>query len=108
MIKAVSAVLLASASVCLLSAEPQDPIVFRSDVSLVRVDAQVVDGGNRAITHLRAEDFVVREEGRTQPIRNFASEDMPLDVGAWRLASNAFPRSAHSFSIAPKVRREAF
>ncbi|MBZ5608231.1 MAG: VWA domain-containing protein [Acidobacteriia bacterium] len=80
MIKAVSAVLLASASVCLLSAEPQDPIVFRSDVSLVRVDAQVVDGGNRAITHLRAEDFVVREEGRTQPIRNFASEDMPLDV----------------------------
>ena len=39
-----------------------DDLVFRSDVSLVRVDAQVVDSGNRAITHLHAGDFVLREE----------------------------------------------
>jgi VWFA-related protein len=57
-----------------------DEVVFKSDVSLVRVDAQVVDGGNRAITGLRATDFVLREEGRVQPIRNFASENMPVDV----------------------------
>jgi VWFA-related protein len=57
-----------------------DTFVFRSDVSLVRVDAQVVDSGNRAITHLEAKDFVILEEGRPQPIRNFASEDMPVDV----------------------------
>lgn len=57
-----------------------DEVVFKSDVSLVRVDAQVVDSGNRAITGLRATDFVLREEGRVQPIRNFASENMPLDV----------------------------
>src|SRR4051812_17219033 len=55
-------------------------VVFRSDVSLFRVDAQVVDRGNRAITGLRADDFILREEGRVQQIRNFASEDMPLDV----------------------------
>ncbi len=54
--------------------------MFHSDVSLVRVDAQVVDSGNRAITHLRADDFVVREDGKPAPIRNFASEEMPLDV----------------------------
>jgi VWFA-related protein len=55
-------------------------VVFRSDVSLVRVDAQVLDRDNRAITGLHAEDFVLREEGRPQPIRNFASENMPIDV----------------------------
>lgn len=56
------------------------PVVFRSDVSLVRVDAQVVDRDHRAITGLRAEDFILREQGRPQEIRNFASEEMPVDV----------------------------
>jgi VWFA-related protein len=63
-----------------LSAASDPPAVFRSDVSLVRVDAQVVDRDNRAITGLRAEDFVLRDEGRPQPIRNFAREQMPVDV----------------------------
>jgi VWFA-related protein len=57
-----------------------DDAVFRSDVALVRVDAQVLDRSNRAITGLRAEDFVLRDEGQVQPIRNFASENMPVDV----------------------------
>jgi VWFA-related protein len=57
-----------------------DDVVFRSDVSLVRVDAQVVDSSNRAVIHLGMQDFVLREEGRPQPIRNFASEEMPVDV----------------------------
>jgi VWFA-related protein len=60
-------------------AADDDP-VFRSDVALVRVDVQVVGRDNRAITGLRAEDFVLREEGRPQQIRNFAREDMPVDV----------------------------
>lgn len=55
-------------------------VVFRSDVSLVRVDAQVLDRDGRAITGLRAEDFILREEGKSQAIRNFAQEDMPVDV----------------------------
>jgi VWFA-related protein len=44
------------------------------------VDAQVVDSSNRAITHLNVEDFVLHEDGRVVPIRNFASEEMPVDV----------------------------
>jgi VWFA-related protein len=64
-----------------LVAAPQDAdVVFHSDVSLVRVDAQVVDSSNRAITHLNAEDFVLRANGQVVPIRNFASENMPVDV----------------------------
>jgi VWFA-related protein len=64
----------------LLSAGPGDSVIFRSDVSLVRVDARVVDGGNHAITGLQAEDFVLREEGQPQPIRGFGSEDLPVDA----------------------------
>ena len=57
-----------------------DDITFRSDVSLVRVDAQVVDRSNRAITGLQKEDFVLLENGQLREIKNFASEDMPMDV----------------------------
>ncbi len=71
--------LLVFASATLAMAADGD-VVFRSDVSLVRVDAQVVDRDNRAITGLRMEDFVLREGGQKQEIRNFASEDMPVDV----------------------------
>src|SRR5262249_46682062 len=63
----------------LLSAQDTD-VVFRSDVSLVRVDAQVVDRDNRAITGLRVTDFILREDGRPQQIRNFASENLPVDI----------------------------
>ena len=57
-----------------------DEVVFRSDVSMIRVDVQALDRDNRAITGLRVEDFVLREEGRVVPIRNFAAENMPLDL----------------------------
>ncbi len=67
-------------AVPLVYAAEQEPVVFRSDVALVRVDAQVVDRDNRAITGLRAEDFLLYEQGEQRQIRNFASEDMPVDI----------------------------
>jgi VWFA-related protein len=76
----VAHVLLLALGGVLLVAAQGDDVVFRSDVSLVRVDAQVVDSSNRAITHLNVEDFVLREDGKVVPIRNFASENMPVDV----------------------------
>jgi VWFA-related protein len=57
-----------------------DDVVFHSDVSLARIDAQVVDSGNRSITHLHAGDFILREDGKVVPIRSFASDNMPVDV----------------------------
>ncbi len=63
-----------------MAAPGDDDLVFKSDVSLARVDAQVLDEGNRAVTHLRAEDFILREDGRVLPIKGFASENMPVDV----------------------------
>jgi VWFA-related protein len=59
---------------------PDAEVTFRSDVSLVRVDVQVLDRNNRFVPGLTAADFVLREEGRVIPIRNFGREEMPLDV----------------------------
>lgn len=56
------------------------PVVFRSDVALVRVDAQVLDSTNHAITSLRAQDFEIRDEGRVREVKNFVKENMPIDV----------------------------
>jgi len=75
-----AAYILLSISALAVAQQAADDVVFHSDVSLVRVDAQVVDASNRAIIHLHAGDFVLREDGRVVPIRNFAADNMPIDV----------------------------
>ena len=80
--------LLASTTLCLFLANAaqdnpklDDPkITFRSDVSLGRVDAQVVDADNRPIRGLRVQDFILRIDGKQQDIRDFQSEKMPVDL----------------------------
>jgi hypothetical protein len=47
-----------------------DDVVFKSDVALSRVDAQVVDRDGRAITGLQVRDFVLRVDDKIQPIKN--------------------------------------
>jgi VWFA-related protein len=71
---------LLSGALLSLAARADDPVVFRSDVSLVRVDAQVVDRGNRVITGLGPQDFLLREEGRPQPIQGVDNEKLPIDL----------------------------
>ncbi len=61
------------------SSASNETVVFRSDVGLVRVDAQVLDGGH-TLANLVAQDFILRDEGKVVEIRNFARENMPLDV----------------------------
>ncbi len=67
-------------TIVLGSLAADDPVVFKSDVAMTRVDAQVVDLTGRPISGLRAGDFVLRVDGKPQPIRNFATESMPIDV----------------------------
>jgi hypothetical protein len=62
------------------TARADDPVVFRSDVALVRVEAQVVDHSNRAIPGLGPQDFVLRESGRVQKIQSVDSENLPIDL----------------------------
>ncbi|HEY4360612.1 MAG TPA: VWA domain-containing protein [Bryobacteraceae bacterium] len=53
----------------------QDPATFRSDVALVRVDAEV-----RPADDLKQEDFLVTDGGKRQPILFFGHQETPLDV----------------------------
>lgn len=58
----------------------QDEVVFRSDTTLVRVDVQVLDRDNRAISRLEREAFALREQGQQRAIKNFVREEMPIDL----------------------------
>jgi VWFA-related protein len=66
----------------LAAQQPQDTVtadqpVFRADVSLVRIDAQVVYKG-QPVRGLTAEDFEVKLNGAAQPIDYFGRESEPL------------------------------
>lgn len=76
------ALLLASgmATPRMVGQETEAPVVFRSDVALARVDAQVSDRVGRPITTLTKDDFEIRERGTLREISSFSREDMPLDV----------------------------
>src|ERR1017187_6699397 len=71
--------------------------VFRTGVSLVRVDAQVTDG-TKGIDHLEKEDFMVRDNGAEQPILYCSQEDQAMDI---LLLFDS------SLSMAPAIRRVA-
>lgn len=76
---AILAVALAAAPAA-TAQEAQETFVFRSDVSLVRVDVLVSGPDRRSIPGLTAGDFRLFDNHHEQPIRSFAAEEMPLDV----------------------------
>jgi hypothetical protein len=54
--------------------------VFRSGVSLVRVDVEAIGTGGRVVTGLTKDDFRVSDEGTAQSLVNFSFEEEPLDL----------------------------
>ncbi len=71
---ALSALLLA------LPLQAQDDVVFRSSVSLVRVDAEVVDAAGAVVEGLTAKDFRILDDGQPRNIANFSFAEEPLDL----------------------------
>lgn len=61
-------------------AQEAEAPLFRAGVTLVRVDAQVVQNNGRAIATLSKDDFAVLDEGVAQTISYFGRENEPLDV----------------------------
>ncbi len=59
---------------------PQDDPVFRSGVSLVRVDAQATDSPGALLEGLTKDDFRVLDEGAPQTLVNFSFAQEPLDL----------------------------
>ena len=66
------------ALLAIAAAHAQDP-VFRTEIALVKVDAEVA-GKSGVIDGLRQEDFVVLDNGVRQSIRYFSQEEEPLDI----------------------------
>jgi Ca-activated chloride channel family protein len=61
-------------------ASAQDPVTFRTGVSLVHVDAEVLDQDGRILSGLHKEDFRVFDERKEQPVLQFAAEEQALDL----------------------------
>ncbi|MGA7238157.1 MAG: VWA domain-containing protein [Bryobacteraceae bacterium] len=66
----------------LLAVKPayaQEDPVFRTEISLVKVDAEVA-GKSGVVDGLSREDFVVLDNGQPQRVRYFSQEEEPLDI----------------------------
>jgi len=61
-------------------APAQDRAVFRTGVSLVHVDAEVVSRDGRILNGFVKDDFRVLDEGKPQTIVSFSAEEEPLDL----------------------------
>ena len=78
----------------------QAQLVFRSGVDLVHLGVTVVGKDGQPVSGLRAEDFVIQEEGREQGIAYFTRgldndlETMPLHLGVLFDASGSMDRDA--------------
>jgi hypothetical protein len=70
------ALILISAAVTFAQNDP----VFRSTVSLVRVDVQAIDAGGHVVSGLTKDDFRVLDEGNAQALVNFSFDEEPLDL----------------------------
>lgn len=54
---------------------------FKTNVELINVTATVVDERGRFVPGLRAQDFVVLEDGRPQAVQQFEAERVPVSLG---------------------------
>jgi len=84
--------------------------VVRVETQLVTVPAVVTDRNGRPLTGLRAENFLIFEDGKTQRLANFATTEAPFeiallldtsgstreDLGLIRTAANAFINALRS------------
>src|SRR5262249_14710923 len=57
----------------------QPPIVFKTEVNYVEVDAVVANEKGDFVKNLKADDFIVLEDGKPQKIEMFSQVDIPRE-----------------------------
>ncbi|HEX8494380.1 MAG TPA: VWA domain-containing protein [Pyrinomonadaceae bacterium] len=84
--------------------EVDDGDVVRVETQLVSVPAVVTDRAGRPLVNLRAENFLLYEDGRPQQISNFATTEAPFEVallldtsGSTRADVGLIRRAAQAF-----------
>jgi Ca-activated chloride channel family protein len=81
---AAAVALFVSGSLLVSAQEPtrgQGGFSFRTAVDLVSLNATVTDASGHAVTGLRAQDFVVYEDGERQEVSQFEAERVPVSLG---------------------------
>ena len=81
---AAAVALIVSGSFLVSAQEPsrgQGGFTFRTAVDLVSLNATVTDASGHAVTGLRAQDFVVYEDGERQEVSQFEAERVPVSLG---------------------------
>ena len=76
--------LIMSGSFLVSAQEPsrgQGGFSFHTAVDLVTLNATVTDASGHAVTGLRAQDFVVYEDGERQEVSQFEAERVPVSLG---------------------------
>jgi VWFA-related protein len=58
----------------------QNDVIFRSGVSLVRLDAEAVDTSGAVVPGLTKDDLRILDDGKEQTLVNFSFEEEPLDL----------------------------
>lgn len=85
-----------------LAAAAQEAPTFRSGVTLVRVDAQVVGRNGRILTGLTKDDFRVFDEGQAAAITHFGREAESLDLLLLLDVSGSMSRSLKILAAAAR------
>jgi Ca-activated chloride channel family protein len=76
----------------------QETPVFHAGISLVRVDAQVIDRSGHLLTGLTAANFEVLDDGQPQRIAHFGRESEPLDLVLLLDVSGSMHRHLHELA----------
>lgn len=61
--------------------KPGEPYTLQMNVDRVLLSATVVDGHNALVSGLLKDNFLIREDGIPQPIKDFSHDDLPVTVG---------------------------
>ncbi len=105
-----------------LAAQQQQPFRESVDVRVINIDVYVEDAAGNPVTGLAASDFEIIEDGKPQPITNFAeyrsgtfvepAESAPDGIQFVRPAETRQPRTivflVDAFNQRPNVREELF
>ena len=82
MLRVAGAIVIACTAIVAVAAQQgvePPPVIFRSEVNYVEVDASVINADGQAVSDLTERDFDVFEDGQPQKIAAFSQVELPIE-----------------------------